>query len=163
MKRIIVVRHAKSVPYGYDDDFNRELTNRGIADAQKISKSLVERGIRPEKVFSSNAARAMHTAVIFCESFGYDSSKIRIEPSFYEGITTNELIQHLENLSDEIQTVFIFGHNPTVFYWVSNLAKIFNADMPTCSTVVIDFEVKKWKDVKAREGKVLLQLTPKTN
>ncbi len=42
MKRVIIVRHAKSVPYGYDDDFHRDLTDRGIHDAEKISSKLKE-------------------------------------------------------------------------------------------------------------------------
>ena len=37
MKRVVIVRHAKSVPYGYEDDFNRYLTERGEKDAAKIS------------------------------------------------------------------------------------------------------------------------------
>lgn len=28
MKRVIIVRHGKAVPYGYDDDFNRDLQDR---------------------------------------------------------------------------------------------------------------------------------------
>lgn len=66
MKRVVIVRHAKSVPYGYDDDFHRDLTERGLLDAEKISSQLKDRGIIPDLVMASPATRTMHTATIFC-------------------------------------------------------------------------------------------------
>lgn len=162
MKRVIIVRHAKSVPYGYDDDFNRDLTDRGINDAEKISSRLKGTGITPDLVLASPATRTMHTAKIFCQNLGYDLKSIRQEPDFYEGLTTQGFIDHIQQLPEEVQTVFIFGHNPAVYYLVYNLVKYFNADMPTCSTVGLDFQVDKWKEVDARGGKVAFQFTPKS-
>jgi len=56
----------------------------------------------------------------------------------------------IQKLPEEVQTVFIVGHNPAVYYLAYNLVKYFNADMPTCSTVGIDFAVEKWEEVTAR-------------
>ena len=162
MKRVIIVRHAKSVPYGYDDDFNRDLTDRGVNDAEKISLRLNEMGINADLVIASPAVRTMHTATIFCQNLGYDVKSIRQEPSFYGGITTQGFIDHIQQLSENVQTLFIFGHNPAVYYLVYNLVKYFNADMPTCSTVALDFAVEKWAAVDARGGKVAFQFVPKT-
>ena len=36
MKQIVIVRHAKAVPYGYEDDFNRDLTERGFQVQQNV-------------------------------------------------------------------------------------------------------------------------------
>lgn len=161
MKRVIVVRHAKSVPYGYDNDFYRDLTDRGIRDAEKISTILKETGVVPDLVIASPAKRTMHTANIYCKNLGYDVSAIRQETSFYDTATTHDFIEVLQKLPDEIQTVCIVGHNPAVYYWVSNLVKYFNGDMPTCSTVAIDFQVDKWASVAARGGKLAFQYVPK--
>jgi phosphohistidine phosphatase len=46
MKRVIIVRHAKAVPYGYDDDFTRDLTGRGVNDAGRIGNELKKRELR---------------------------------------------------------------------------------------------------------------------
>lgn len=162
MKRVIIVRHAKSVPYGYDDDFRRDLTDRGINDAENISLRLKEKGISADLVIASSANRTMQTANIFCHNLGYDTKLIHQEKSFYEGLTTQGFIDLLQQLPEDVQTVMIFGHNPTVYYLVYNLVKYFNADMPTCSTVVLDFPVEKWKEIDARGGKVAFQLTPKS-
>lgn len=162
MKRVIIVRHAKSVPYGYDNDFNRDLTDRGETDADKISERLKSLGVSPDLVIASPATRAMHTASIFCQNLGCDRAKIRQEEVFYEGLTTQSFIDMLQALPETVQTVFVFGHNPTVYYLAYNLVKYFNSDMPTCSTVAIDFPIEKWKDISARGGQVAFQITPKS-
>ncbi|HBY54043.1 MAG TPA: hypothetical protein DEH15_16555, partial [Marinilabiliales bacterium] len=77
MKRVIIVRHAKSVPYGYDDDFHRDLTERGIEDANKISRRLKELGIVPDLVIASPAVRTMHTSGIYCKNLGYDLKSVQ--------------------------------------------------------------------------------------
>jgi len=161
MKRVVIVRHAKSVPYGYDDDFHRDLTERGVEDANKISKRLYELGIVPELIIASPAVRTMHTSAIFCKNLAYEPRLVQEESAFYGGVTTQRFVDLLQLVSDEVQTVFVFGHNPTVYYWVFNLLKHFTAEMPTCSTVVIDFDVQSWKDVSARGGKMTFHFVPK--
>jgi len=162
MKRVIIVRHAKSVPYGYDNDFYRDLTERGESDAEKISERLKSLGVSPDLVIASPATRTMHTATIFCQNLDYHSTKIRKEEVLYEGLTTQSFIEMLQALAETVQTVFVFGHNPTVYYLAYNLVKYFNSDMPTCSTVALDFPVEKWSEVSARGAQLAFQLTPKT-
>ena len=161
MRRVIIVRHAKSVPYGYDNDFQRDLTDRGVSDADKISTTLKEEGILPDLVIASPAVRTMHTAKIYCKNLGYDPLQIRQETSFYDSATTQDFIEVLQKLPDEVHIVYVVGHNPAVYYWVSNLVKYFNGDMPTCSTVAIDFAVDTWPEVVARAGKKAFQYVPK--
>jgi len=162
MKRVVIVRHAKSVPYGYDKDFYRDLTERGISDAEKISSKLSGMSIFPELVLASPATRTMHTATIFCRNLGYNPALIRQDEIIYEGMTTQTFVELLQSLPESVQTVFVFGHNPPVYYLAYNLVKYFNSDMPTCSTVAIDFQVDKWSEVSARGGQLAFQLTPKT-
>lgn len=161
MKRVIIVRHAKAVPYGYDDDFRRDLTERGISDAHKISNILKQRGIFADVVIASPSTRTMHTATIFCKNLGFLSENIRQEEVLYHGLTTQDFINLLQELPESAQTVIIFGHNPTVHYLVNNLVNYFNSDMPTCSTVAIDFPIEKWTDLSARQGIVAFQYIPK--
>lgn len=162
MKRVVIVRHAKSVPYGYDDDFNRDLTDRGINDAEKISLKLREKGVFPELVIASPATRTMHTAAVFCQNLGYDLAAIRQEMAIYNGLSTQSFINLLNELPENVQTVFVFGHNPTVHTLAYNLVNEFYSDMPTCATVVIEFPVEKWKRISARSGEVAFHLIPKS-
>ena len=160
MKRVIIVRHAKAVPYGYDMDFDRELTDRGEKDAGNIGRELKKRGIAPDLMISSPAARALKTARIFAENLGFESGQIQEKMDIYEGLTTSEFISLVHQLPGSVQTVFLFGHNPGFHYLVTNLLEHFWGEMPTCSTVAIDFQVENWQQLQARSGKLAFQLVP---
>ncbi len=161
MKRVVIVRHAKADPFGYDDDFHRDLTDRGISDADRISERLKELEVIPDLVIASPATRTMHTATVYCKNLGIATKSIRQEEVLYSGLTTQQFVELLHELPGEVDKVFFFGHNPTVHSLVYNLARKFSSEMPTCATIAIDFDVDNWKDVSPREGKVALQITPK--
>lgn len=161
MKRVVIVRHGKSVPYGYDDDFNRDLRDRGKNDAKLVSTELKKKNIIPDLMVSSPAKRAIKTARIFAENLSYEQNKIQEVEDIYEGLTTSEFIELVKDLPDEAETVFFFGHNPGFFYFVNNLLEKFDGDMPTTSTVGIDFDVPTWDSVQARTGKKAFHLIPK--
>lgn len=161
MKRIVTVRHAKAVPYGYDQDFSRDLTDRGENDAAKISRHLKEQGIVPDLMVSSPASRAWQTAMIFANNLGYPENEVVKVKQLYMDFTTGEFLDYVNGLSDEVSTVFVFGHNPGMSYYTGKLANDFFADMPTCSTVGIDFGVESWKDIEARSGNVAFHFIPK--
>jgi phosphohistidine phosphatase len=161
MKRIVIIRHAKAVQYGYDDDFNRKLRNQGTEDAKILSLALKEDRVIPDLIISSPAKRAFKTASIFAETLRYPVSRIMVEDDLYEGLTTQDFLEMVHKLPENVQTVFVVGHNPTLYYLVSNLVRLFNSDMPTCSTVCIDFAVETWPEIAAREGKVTFQLVPR--
>ncbi len=161
MKRVVIVRHAKSVSYGYDDDFNRDLSNRGKEDAKLVSSELREREIFPDIIISSPAKRAIKTARIFSENLDFERKDIIQNQEIYNGQTTSDFLEMIQNFPDKANTAFIFGHNPGFHYFTDNLLEYFEGDMPTCSTVGIDFNVHSWKKVEARTGKKAFHLVPR--
>lgn len=161
MKRVIIVRHGKAVPYGYDDDFKRDLRERGKDDAKLVSQELFKRGIVADEMISSPAKRALKTARIFAENLDFKKKNIIEIQDIYEGLTTSEFLELIHNLPAKKETVFFFGHNPGFYYYVTNLLENFHGDMPTTSTVGIDFNVDSWNEVEARTGKLAFHLTPK--
>lgn len=161
MKRIVIVRHAKAVPYGYDDDFNRDLTERGTRDADKISIYLKSKGILPDMMITSPATRALQTALIYADNFGFQENRVRRVRELYMEFTTAEFLEFVRTLPEDASTVFIFGHNPGVSYYADRLSRDFRGEMPTCSTLVIDFEISVWADTEIRSGRTFLHLYPK--
>lgn len=161
MKRVVIVRHGKAVPYGYDDDFNRDLRESGKSDAALVSSELNQRKIAPDQMVSSPAKRALKTAHIFADNLGFDQNKIQEVEAIYDGLTTGEFIDLIQELPESTNTVFFFGHNPGFYYFVANLLHTFHGDMPTTSTVGIDFDVNNWKEVKARTGSLAFHLMPR--
>ena len=161
MKRIILVRHAKSVGYGYEDDFNRNLTERGETDVEKISSELNMLNIKPDVMVSSPAIRAITTAHIFAENLNFNKNDICEVADIYYGLTTSEFVELIQELPDTAGTAYIFGHNPGFHSYANNLLKYFDGEMPTCSIVGIDFPVDSWKKVSARTGNKAFHLVPR--
>lgn len=161
MKRIIVVRHAKAVPYGYDDDFNRTLTERGFKDARKVATRLLSLNVRPGLMIASPATRTLQTAEVFSDVLSYPVTGIRQEPGLYMDFSTGEFVDFVRALDNLIETICVFGHNPGISYYASRLAADFHGDMPTCSTVGIDFMVDSWNKIESRTGKTVFHLFPK--
>jgi phosphohistidine phosphatase len=110
---------------------------------------------------SSPAKRAIKTARIFADNLNYERNRIQEVEDIYEGPTTSEFVELVKNLPDEADTVFFFGHNQGFFYFVNNLLEDFDGDMPTTSTVGIDFDVSTWDSVQARTGEKAFHLFPK--
>jgi phosphohistidine phosphatase len=160
MKHIILVRHAKSISYGYDQDFDRTLTERGEEDALTISRELKQLGIHPGVIIASPAVRTTQTARIFAETLEYPVKMIRFEKKLFSGKTSGNFLTMLQELEDEKETVIVVGHNPTVYYYMLYLMGDFYLDVPTCSTVGIDFDVDSWSKLHEGHGKMKYRLIP---
>ena len=160
MKRVILVRHAKSVSYGYDQDFDRTLTERGEEDAQKISLELQKMKIKPDLIIASPAVRTSQTAWIFADALGYSRKAILYDKKLFSGKTSENFLALLQEMEDEKQTIIVFGHNPTVYYYMHYLIHEFDDDVPTCSTVGIDFDVDSWSALRSGLGKMVFRFIP---
>src|SRR5690606_9515651 len=109
----------------------------------------------------SPANRAIQTALIFAENMGVNKNELVEIEDIYHGLTTSEFLDVIKKLPESTKTAFFFGHNPGFHYFVNNLLEKFYDDMPTCSTIAIDFNVDSWKKVEARSGKKAFQLVPR--
>ena len=72
MKTLLLLRHAKSS--WKDDtltDHQRPLNKRGLATAPMMGQYLAEHGLLPDRIISSTAARAKHTAELIVEHSGF--------------------------------------------------------------------------------------------
>jgi phosphohistidine phosphatase len=160
MKRVILVRHAKSISYGYDQDFDRTLTERGEEDALKISQELKKLEIHPDVMIASPAVRTTSTALIFADTLGYSKKMIRFEKKLFSGKTPENFLAMLQELEDDKETVIVVGHNPTVYYYMLFLMGNFYEDVPTCSTVGIDFDTDSWSKIREKQGKMVFRFIP---
>ena len=114
MKSLILVRHAKTIQYGYDQDFDRTLTERGEDNANRISSEMVKIGIVPDLIISSPAVRTTQTTKIYAGNFGYPIGNVRYEKKLYSGMQTTLFLKMLHELDDRHTTLMVLGHNPTV-------------------------------------------------
>src|SRR5687768_3457970 len=111
MKRLLILRHAKSSWADSSiDDWQRPLNDRGLRDAPRAGTSLRERRRTPDVILSSEAVRARSTAQAVAKAAGY-SRQIVIDPSLYHA-RVDDLLEALNRVSDDADTVLIVGHKP---------------------------------------------------
>ena len=152
MKRLILIRHAKS---SWNNpgltDFDRPLNKRGKRDAPVMGKRLKNRDVKPDLIISSPAKRALKTARIIAEEIGYPKVKIVTHASIYgEGMSA--LLELIRNLDDSHNRVIMFGHNPDFTMLAEHLTDHRVGNMPTCGIFCVDFEVDSWKQISERKG-----------
>ena len=79
MKRqLFIVRHGKSSWESEVRDIDRPLTERGVRNSYEMAERLLRAGLVPEKIYSSNGVRALHTAVIMARSWQLSSEVISV-------------------------------------------------------------------------------------
>ncbi len=160
MKRVILVRHAKTIQHGYDQDYDRTLTDRGVDNAERISMELVKAQTVPDLIISSPAVRATQTTRIYAKSFGYPAGNVRYEKKLYSGMPTTAFLQMLQEVDDSHTTVMVTGHNPTIYNYIEMLLPDFSLDVPTCSTIVVEFDIERWADLMEYTGKMIHRWIP---
>ena len=153
MKRLILIRHAKSSwKYPELTDFERPLNKRGKRDAPFMAHRMQELGYRPDQLISSPAERAKTTAGIFAEAWGLSSEQFSLEPALYEA-WSSRLLHQVHDLSEEWNTVALVGHNPGFTSLLNSLSTEYLDNLPTCGVYGIEFAVSRWEDVRGEEGR----------
>ena len=104
--------------------------------------------------------RTSQTAWIYAETLGYPKKSILFEKKLYSGKSPENFLAMIQELEDEKETVFVFGHNPTIYYYMHFLMREFNDDVPTCSTVGINFDVDSWSKLREGQGKMAFRIIP---
>lgn len=159
MKTLLLLRHAKS---DWDDsslrDFDRPLAARGERDAPRIGKALRKRGVLPDMIISSPAARARATAKAVSQA-----AKLAIEIEFDEavyGATSSALMKLIRRLPDGTRCALLVGHNPGFEDLVGRLTRS-HERMPTAALACVEFDIDDWDDVEDKKGRLVWLLTPK--
>ncbi len=152
MKRLFLIRHAKS---SWADaslsDIQRPLNKRGLRDAPFMAKLMVGKQVIPDLIITSPAVRAHTTAQYFHVASGLNESQLHIEKTIYHAYP-EEIFSVVQNVSSDIQTLFVFGHNPGFTSFANYFAKEYIANVPTCGIVEIETAAKDWKNFSKSNG-----------
>lgn len=109
MKRLILMRHAKTEPFSEGvDDFGRALTERGHEDARAMAEEIVKAGMSPQRILVSTARRARET----CSEVAKVVVDEKVRPMEALYLATPKVIQDAISANDDVQTLMVIGHNP---------------------------------------------------
>ncbi len=165
MKKLIVIRHAKS---SWDDpsldDFDRPLNKRGEKDAPRMGKWLREMTITPDYLITSPAVRAMETCKHIAQKLDFPSSKIIYDQRLYHAPkeTIMQVVKEIpDRKNDDEEIALLFGHNPGLTEFVNATSNEAIANVPTCGVVIISFSHAHWNNLVFGSGKMELFHYPK--
>ena len=168
MLTLSLLRHAKSSwAIAGLDDFDRPLNARGEEAAPRMGAFMAKRGIEPELILCSSAARTRQT-------LGLVLARLRRKPEVvYEdalyGAAEEVLLAHIRKVPSMVRHVMVIGHDPGLHALACMLAgtgprKDLDAlveKLPTAGLAVMAFPGRAWSEVERGAGRLKLFMTPK--
>lgn len=158
MKKLFIIRHAKSDWSIHKKDFDRPLSERGKRDAPKMAKYLKEQNIKIDQFISSTAERAKATCNYFAQE--YQSNNIILEDILYMA-SPKEISSVIKKIDDSVENAAIFSHNNGLSYFVNKLTKQRIEHVPTCSVVGFEIATDSWSDFEKIPKEFLFFYYPK--
>ncbi len=155
MKKIILIRHAKSSWETPIKDIERPLCPRGISDAHLVSSNCIKFLPSEFVIWSSSAKRASDTAAIFAQNFNYPTENIIFKEELYT-FNENQLEKVIKSLNNNIENMILFGHNEAITNFVNKFGNIFINNVPTSGFVSLQFDTDNWKNISKGETKKIL-------
>jgi phosphohistidine phosphatase len=168
MKRLLLLRHAKSAwPEGVEDH-DRPLGDRGRRDAPRMGAYMASTGLQPDYALVSSARRTQETWALVEQALAQPCPS-RTVPSIYEAEPA-AILAAIQAAPEESETLLVIGHNPGFENLAALLALGGDGDAltrlrtkyPTAGLAVIVFDVETWLDVAAGAGRLEGFVTPKT-
>jgi len=157
-RTLILMRHAKS-DWGHPGlaDHDRPLNARGMGDAPAMGAWLRAEGHAPDEVLCSTAIRTRQTLQALALT-----APTRFLPALYhadEGTMLEELQQATGHC------VLMVGHNPGIADFAADLlaqapAHLRFHDYPTTATLVAQFTIDDWADLRLGTGHALAFAIP---
>ncbi|ANP53706.1 phosphohistidine phosphatase [Streptomyces griseochromogenes] len=120
LRRLVVLRHAKSAwPEGVEDH-RRPLAPRGLRDAPAAGRALAEADCLPDLALCSTAVRARRTWELASGQWG-TPPPVRYDRRLYAA-DVPDLLEVVREAPREVETLLLVGHNPGLEELVVELA-----------------------------------------
>ncbi|MEV0222228.1 histidine phosphatase family protein [Streptomyces sp. NPDC050704] len=120
LRRLVVLRHAKSAWPDGVPDHQRPLAPRGRRDAPAAGRALAEADCLPDLALCSTAVRARQTWELAAGQWG-TPPPVHLDPRVYAA-DVPELLTVVREVPAEVKTLLLIGHNPGLEELVLTLA-----------------------------------------
>ncbi|HUX96332.1 MAG TPA: histidine phosphatase family protein [Bacteroidales bacterium] len=161
MKKLIFVRHSKAEePTLAISDFERSLTTKGKSLANAMALRLKEKEKTVGVIITSPAFRAIETALIFAGVFRIPTEEILFAGNIYYKLNLKTLQKDLSRIREVVETVTLFGHNPSFTELADMLSREGCNFIQKCGIVSITFKVSTWSELTRNSGDIEYHLKP---
>lgn len=159
MKKLFIIRHAKSDQRFFGNDFERPLNERGKQDAPVIAARLKTACPKIDAFVCSPAKRAKKTAELFASEFDHAEAIVEISALYHALPET--FFETVSKLPERAGSVALFSHNPGITHFVNQLVPNVRIDnMPTCGLFALEFD-GGWQDFEKTKKNFLFFDYPK--
>ncbi len=157
-----IIRHAKS---SWADpgqaDFDRPLNARGLRDGKGMMRWMRAQARSPQRIVSSDAARARATAEFVREGFSVTPDHLLFDHRLYHA-SPETLLEVVRELPDECPSVALVGHNPGSTEFVNAIVgRVVIDDLPTFGIALVTLP-ERWLDARFAGATFVALQTPKT-
>lgn len=165
MLTLLLLRHAKAAPHG-GDDFARELTDKGHADAKRTGAFLAAHRLVPGLAWVSSAARTRETFEDLAASF-----PAPVAAEFDDGLynaSCENLWARVAQTGGAVDTLLLTGHNPGIMELALKLSRdgdprdldAMRTRFPPASLAIIQFDAHDWASAASSGGRLADFITP---
>jgi phosphohistidine phosphatase len=149
-KRILtLIRHAEatSAHGSRIRDCDRPLSERGRRDALQLGTRLAGTDFAPDRVWCSDAERALVSAKILSQVLSFPAGFLEPRPSLYlaHSATLREIISEAD---PEIHSLALVGHNPGLSELVDWLCDKNGFGLPTCGIARLELAIRDWSQLE---------------
>jgi phosphohistidine phosphatase len=166
MRRLMLLRHAKSDRPEGVDDHERPLAKRGRKDSPLMGMYMAKERLRPNLAIVSTARRAKDTWKLARSAFKHAISRRKEARIYYA--SASAILDVINATEPDVKALLLVGHNPGLQDLAlkligkgspSDLSRL-QRKFPTTGLVVIDFDVKRWRDISEGLGQLERFETP---
>ncbi|SFL47524.1 SixA phosphatase family protein [Methylobacterium pseudosasicola] len=159
MRRLILLRHAKSDRPAGVADHERPLNDRGRRAAPAVGAHLAEAGFRPDLALVSTATRTRETWEAVSAALG--APEVRFHREIYEA-PAERILGVIRGAPEAAETVIVVGHNPGLGDLATALAgegprkerTRLATEFPTAAYAVIAFDTDAWSAIGPGQGRL---------
>lgn len=159
MKRLIIMRHAKSSwTSGAATDHQRPLNKRGRHASPLVAARLNDLGWVPNLVIASDSQRTRETWQSMQAAFPHPV-KEQLDSNFYHGGLT-DIRNACAGLAPAVSTALVLGHNPG---WEDAVASLSGqrTRMTTANAALLQSGLDNWADAIQASWELVDMLRPK--
>jgi phosphohistidine phosphatase len=167
MRRLMLLRHAKTVASDPGGDRARPLNERGRAAAPEMGRYMTRERLLPDFVLCSTARRTRQTWELLAAAL-----PVKPQTAFEDDLylaTAEAIVALIHTVELPVTALLVVGHNPGIHQAALALAAggrtrhhlLLQSRFPTAGLAVLDFDADSWAAIAPGRGKLDRFITPR--
>ena len=158
MKTLYIVRHGeKDISNPNIDDYDIQVTKKGLKDIENISKKMKDNKVEIDLLVASPAVRTQQTAEIIAKNLNYTKNIMYNEVLFQAFV--NEVIESITYTFDNVNSLMIVGHNPSLTALGVTLVGL-KEKILMGEALKIEFDCNSWTSIDISNARLIYHIKP---